>query len=94
MTLDDYCTSFSKLTRAPGRMWGTATRNRAPHKPLLLLAVMDLIARSVITSRFISISGELVELNELFTDYWRSIVPVAQTSSIAFPFSRLHTENF
>jgi putative restriction endonuclease len=75
-------------------MWGTATRNHAPHKPLLLLAVMDLVARGVISSRFISIKGELVELNELFTDYWRSIVPVTQTSSIAFPFSRLHTENF
>jgi len=50
--------------------------------------------RGVLGSRFISITGELVELNELFTDYWRSIVPVARTSSIAFPFSRLHTEPF
>ena len=75
-------------------MWSSTTRNRAPHKPLLLLAVMDLVARGALTSRFISITGELVELNELFTDYWRSIVPVTQTSSIAFPFSRLHTENF
>ena len=55
---------------------------------------MDLVARGVITSKFISITGELVELNELFTDYWRSIVPVTQTSSIAFPFSRLDTEPF
>lgn len=55
---------------------------------------MDLIARGVIASKFISITGELAELNELFTDYWRSIVPVTQTSSIAFPFSRLHTELF
>jgi len=94
MTLEHYCALFSKLTRAPGRMWCDAIRNRAPHKPLLLFAVMDLIARGVLTSRFISVTGELVELNELFTDYWRSIVPVTQTSSIAFPFSRLHTEPF
>ena len=94
MTLEHYCALFSRLTRAPGRMWGQETRNRAPHKPLLLLAVMDLVARGVLNSRFISITGELVELNELFTDYWRSIVPVTQTSSIAFPFSRLHTEPF
>ena len=51
-------------------------------------------ARGAITSRRISITGELVELNELFTGYWRSIVPVARTSSIAFPFSRLHREPF
>ena len=94
MTLDHYCELFSKLTRSPNKAWNETTRNRAPHKPLLLLAVMDLVARGMITSRFISIKGELVELNELFTDYWRSIVPVAQTSSIAFPFSRLETEKF
>ena len=94
MTLDHYCTLFSKLNRAPGPNWGDVTRSRAPHKPLLLLAVMDLVARGVLTSRFISITGELVELNELFTGYWRSIVPLTQTSSIAFPFSRLHTEGF
>jgi len=94
MTLEHYCTLFSQLRRAPGPMWGAETRNRAPHKPLLLLAVMDLVARGVLTSRFVSIAGELVELNDLFTDYWRSIVPVTQTSSIAFPFPRLDTEPF
>ena len=94
MTLDHYCALFSGLTRAPGRIWGEGTRKRAPHKPLLLLAVMDLIARGVLGARFISVTNELVELNELFTNYWRSIVPVAQTSSIAFPFSRLHREPF
>ncbi len=94
MTLDRYCALFSTLTRAPGHTWGDATRNRAPHKPLLLLAVMDLIARGVIASHFVSITSELVELNELFSDYWRAIVPVTHTSSIAFPFSRLHNEDF
>ena len=94
VTLSHYCTLFSALTRAPGPMWSATTRNRAPHKPLLLLAVMDLVARDVLTSRLVSITGELVELNELFTDYWRSIVPVTRTSSIAFPFSRLHREPF
>ena len=94
MTLERYCSAFSSLKRAPGPIWSEITRNRAPHKPLLLFAVMDLVARGVLTSRFIDIKGELVELNELFTDYWRSIVPVTQTSSIAFPFSRLHNEDF
>lgn len=94
MTLEHYCAQFASLTRAPGAVWDEATRRRAPHKPLLLLAVMDLVARGAIASRHISITGELVELNELFTGYWRCIVPVARTSSIAFPFSRLHNEPF
>jgi len=35
-----------------------------------------------------------VELNELFNLYWRRIIPLGQTSSIAFPFSRLDREPF
>jgi len=94
MTLQAYCAQLSGLTRAPGAVWTDLTLNRAPHKPLLLLAVMDMVTRGALKSRFISIMEELVELNELFTDYWRRVVPVTHTSSIAFPFSRLHTEPF
>jgi putative restriction endonuclease len=92
--LEKYIRQFAGLRRAPGKVWTHATRNRAPHKPLLLMAVMDLIARGVITSSFIDVTGDLVELNELFGCYWRRIVPLCQTSSIAFPFSRLHNEPF
>jgi len=92
--VESYCTYFSKLNRAPGPMWGEATKRRAPHKPILLLAVLDLVHRGVITSPFISISGDLVELNELFNLYWQRVVPIGQTSSIAFPFSRLDREPF
>jgi len=89
-----YIEQFARLRRAPGSVWTDATRKQAPHKPILLLAVMDLIARGVIISRFIDIKGDLNELNELFTNYWRRVVPLAQRSSIAFPFSRLHNEPF
>lgn len=92
--LEKYLRQFTKLRRAPGQTWNEATRNRAPHKPLLLMAVMDLVARGVITSSFIDVTGDLVELNELFTGYWRRVVPITQKSSIAFPFSRLNTEPF
>jgi len=85
---------FSSLNRAPGATWTDATKRKAPHKPLLLLAVLDLIHRGVITSPFIAVSGDLVELNELFNLYWRRIIPLGQTSSIAFPFSRLDREQF
>ncbi len=57
---------FTSLNRAPGPTWSEATRHRAPHKPLLLLAVLDLLHRGVITSPFIDVTGDLVELNELF----------------------------
>lgn len=89
-----YIDQFAKLRRAPGAVWSEATKKQAPHKPLLLLAIMDLIYRGVIKSSFIDIKGDLNELNELFSVYWRRVVPLAQKSSIAFPFSRLHNEQF
>src|SRR6266702_8464412 len=85
---------FASLNRAPGATWSEATKRKAPHKPLLLLAVLDLVHRGVITAPFIAVTGDLVELNELFNLYWRRIIPLGQTSSIAFPFSRLHNEPF
>jgi len=85
---------FSSLSRAPGAVWTEATRRKAPHKPLLLLAVLDLVHRGVITTPFIDVTADLVELNELFNLYWRRVVPLGQTSSIAFPFSRLSREPF
>ncbi|HPX61069.1 MAG TPA: HNH endonuclease [Deltaproteobacteria bacterium] len=85
---------FVSLNRAPGPTWTDTTKRKAPHKPLLLLAVLDLVQRGVITSPFIAVTGDLVELNELFNLYWWRIIPLGQTSSIAFPFSRLEREPF
>lgn len=92
--LTTFIRQFAHLRRAPGAVWSVATKKQAPHKPILLLAVLDLVARGVITSPFIAVTGNLVELNELFNLYWRRIIPLGQTSSIAFPFSRLHNEPF
>jgi putative restriction endonuclease len=89
-----YIYQFSHLRRAPNSVFNDATKRRAPHKPILLLAVLDLVHRGVITTPFIDIGDDLVELNELFNLYWRRVVPVGQTSSIAFPFSRLDREPF
>ncbi len=89
-----YIQQFANLRRAPNAIFTEATKKRAPHKPILLLAVLDLVARRVITSPFIAVTGDLVELNELFNLYWRRIISLGQTSSIAFPFSRLHNEPF
>jgi putative restriction endonuclease len=92
--LTEYIKPFTHLNRAPGAVWTDATKRKAPHKPILLLAVLDLVHRGVITSPFIEVTGDLVELNELFNLYWRRIIPLGQSSSIAFPFSRLDREPF
>lgn len=94
MELAAYIKQFAKLSRAPGQVWTDSTKRKAPHKPILLLAVLDLVQRGVITTPFIDVTGDLVELNDLFNLYWRRIVPLSQSSSIAFPFSRLDREPF
>lgn len=92
--LGKYLEQFRRLRRAPGAAFSELSRKLAPHKPLLLLSVLDLVARNELTSPFIEISGDLVELNELFNGYWRRVAPLGKSSSIAFPFSRLHNEPF
>jgi putative restriction endonuclease len=92
--LSEFITLFQKLRRAPNRSFPSATLQKAPHKPFLLLAIMDLIQRKVITTPFIDIRGDLDELIELFDDYWNALFGATQASSIAFPFSRLNSEPF
>jgi putative restriction endonuclease len=49
------------LNTAPGRHgWSADTFHRVPHKPFLLLSIMDLIAQGVIAENFIEPSFELV----------------------------------
>ncbi len=50
---------FSSLSRVPGATWIEATKRKAPHKPLLLLAVLDLVHRGVIATPFIGITADL-----------------------------------
>lgn len=92
--LSIFIKQFSSLNRAPGSTWNVATNRKAPHKPILLLAVLDLVHRGVISTPFIDVTGDMVELNELFNLYWRRIALLGQTTSIAFPFSRMDREPF
>jgi putative restriction endonuclease len=67
---------FASLGRAPGEPTAQHTYAAGPGAP------------GVITVPFIAVTADLVELNELFNLYWRRIVPLGQTNSIAFPFTR------
>lgn len=70
--------------------WPAVTRYRAPHKPFLLLAVLDLFARGQITSNLIEITPDL---GELFSSYWTRIMQPDQRSTVALPFFHLWKEN-
>ena len=83
MPLEQYLRLFASLKRAPGSIWNEGTLRKAPHKPILLLAVIDLVSRGVVDSPVLSVTDDLVEVNELFNGYWRRVAPLGHTSSIA-----------
>lgn len=91
-TLDDYVAKFSRLRTYKDRnRWSTLTGHQAPHKPFVLLSVMDLMAEGVITKNFIEPSLELLDT---FNRYWARIMPVESRTTMAYPFPRLRTDGF
>ncbi len=94
MSLDAYCAQLQKIRRANGTTFSELTHKKAPHKPLLLLAVLDMVGRQQISSPFVSIVDEMTELTALFASYWHKLMPVTHTSSIGFPFAKMGNEPF
>jgi putative restriction endonuclease len=90
--LETYIARFSKLRsdQSPAR-WGALTKHRAPHKPLLLLAVLDQFVDGAITSNLIEAS---LDLGELFTLYWARVMPPDQRGNMTLPFFHLQGDNF
>ncbi|MCB8986014.1 MAG: hypothetical protein H6659_19450 [Ardenticatenaceae bacterium] len=67
------------------------TTHRAPHKPLLLLAVLDLFAQGSLTTNLIELSPEL---GELFTTHWHTVRPPSQRGILTYPFYYLQSDGF
>lgn len=90
--LEIYVERFAKLRSdsSPSR-WPANTFHRAPHKPLLLLAVMDLIAEGTIATNLIEVTPDL---GELFTLYWARSMPPDQRGNLALPFFHLKSDGF
>lgn len=90
--LAGYVHKFADLRcdRSPAR-WSEATTFRAPHKPLLLLAVIDLFAQGNIRTNCIELTEEL---GEIFARYWARIVPSEKRGNIAMPFFHLRSDGF
>ncbi|MEA3469698.1 MAG: hypothetical protein U9R57_15955, partial [Thermodesulfobacteriota bacterium] len=90
--LDCYLESFSMLrTDKNSKRWSADTCCRAPHKPLLLLSILDLISSGSISKNFIEPSFELAET---FNDYWSKVMPNGTSASMSYPFYHLETADF
>ena len=90
--LEKYLNIFANLRTDKNRnRYPAATCHRGPHKPILLLSVMDLIEQGLISENFIEPSFELVET---FNTYISMVLPAGWKTSMAHPFSRLDTDRF
>ncbi len=65
--------------------------HRAPHKPVLLLSVMDLVAEGAVARNFVELTPDLVET---FSLYWSKLMPPERRGIVAYPFFHLRSEGF
>ena len=92
MTLGRYTGAFAKLhTNVNRSIWSQTVGHRAPHKPLLLLAVLDLYGWGTIQSNLIELTPEL---GDLFRLYWGQIMPPDQRGNLMLPFFHLRSDGF
>jgi putative restriction endonuclease len=84
--LEKYNQYFLKLNRGFNKGMGYA-----PHKPILLLSVIQLIQSGIISSNRIFITPELVLA---FKENWQKLVETPHTENFALPFFHLRSERF
>jgi len=82
--LTKFLTQFRKLRRAHNN-------GGAPHKPILLLAILSGIEKGEIANNRISITPELVIS---FKEIWQILVNSAHISTFALPFFHMRSEPF
>ena len=90
--LSHYIDAFSRLNSARGTAYLGETLHRAPHKPILLLSVLDLAAQGKLARNFVALSPDL---GELFRKCWVRVMPRdRKTTQWAYPFFYLRSECF
>ncbi|MBU0681693.1 MAG: HNH endonuclease [Proteobacteria bacterium] len=90
--IDGYLAAFANLRTDHNRnRWSAATCYRAPHKPFLLLSILDQIAQGGITGNFIEPSFELAET---FVQYWSRVMPLGSSGNVAYPYFYMDSEPF
>ena len=79
-SLDYYLAKFARLRTDRGNQWAhyAPTRFQAPHKPLLLLSILDRLAEGSITTNLIELDTDLAEI---FQGYWAMVMPVERRSN-------------
>ncbi len=85
-TLEKYIGFFRKLNRGYNKGLG-----KAPHKPILLLSIIQLIQNGHISSNRIFITSELLLA---FKQNWKNLVETRHKANFALPFFHMRSEPF
>ncbi|MEO8613118.1 MAG: HNH endonuclease [Chloroflexota bacterium] len=90
--LQHYIKLFGHLRTDSGKTkFPETTLHRAPHKPLLLLTVLDLAAQGNITANLIPLTPEL---GDVFATYWKLVMPSDRAGNLSLPFFHLKNDGF
>ena len=85
--LEEYLARFAHLNRAPHAKLG-----RAPHKPVLLLTLLDAVAQGLINENFVPVTPELAAL---FRQNWQALIPPGTWhEKMNLPFRHLLHDGF
>ncbi|MBI9045407.1 MAG: hypothetical protein JEZ06_13030 [Anaerolineaceae bacterium] len=92
LSSNTYIHQFSNLAiNRNKKYWSEKTNFQAPHKPLLLLSVIDLYSEKFISDNMIKITHEL---QILFEKYWSTLQYTNRSGNIALPFFHLRSSSF
>jgi putative restriction endonuclease len=81
--LQKYLSAFSRLKR------GNTVYGKAPHKPVLLLSIIELIDKGLITRNAVPINADLVGT---FKENWHLLVPTLHQADFTQPFYYLQSD--
>lgn len=91
-TTGDYAMRFAALRTDKSRSrWPAATMHRAPHKPLLLLSVLELFEQDEVGANLIGLDPSL---GEIFARYWEKVLTFDRRGNLTLPFFHLRSEGF
>lgn len=92
MTIESAFDALSNLNRDRNpKFWDNRTKGGAPHKPFLLLSILDGISEGWIDSNRIYPTQNLVDY---FFGYWDSIIGTDKSTTVALPFYHMKSERF
>lgn len=82
---------LTKLNADKSHSWPDEVKGQAPHKPFLLLSILDGVEQEWIPDNRIELNQPLIET---FFEYWNSIMGEDRITTIALPFYHMQSEGF